>query len=373
MVSLTEGKPSGLEEPGSTKLITFSYSAADYAFRTDTKGRKKSIGEGAWSDVYLATPTTLPNASDQSLQEMIMTGMSPPLTPVHSRDSSLASYTTSIIPPLYAIKAPAMTSAKKVLAAEAEILSYLSRFPNAHKHIVPFFGLDSRTGSLVLEAMDGTLESWIAKELNTLSEASRAAKVAKVFPGITLALIDGLEWMQNKSCIQADIKPSNILVQASTPGVPKAVYTDFSSAILTIPGASVDAVASPLGAGTWDYLDPKLLSTTAPAPLSVCTDLWSLAITVLYLVIGRSPYEAFKGNKYQQREMIKSGSPLQCLGHDDMGTENLKRLSALSKALDLDVNTWFAKVLVKDQTSRASLSEWRGALVTALAAKASTI
>lgn len=267
------------------------------------------------------------------------------------------------IRPRYAIKVPAMASAKKVLGAEAKILSYLSRFPDAHKHIVSFFGLDARTGSLVLEAVDDTLESWIAKELNTLSEPCRAAELARIFPGIALALINSLEWMQDKDCIQADIKPSNILIQTSMTALPKAVYTDFSSALVTKPGASVNAAASVIGAGTWDYLDPKLLSSTAPAQLSPCTDLWSLAITLLYLVIGRSPYEAFKANKYQQREMIKSGSPLQCLAHDEMGAENVKRLGALSKELGLDVHLWFSMVLAKDQSKRAGLAEWRGTLL----------
>ncbi|KAF2848375.1 kinase-like protein [Plenodomus tracheiphilus IPT5] len=361
-ISLSGPQRHSASKPGSTEVIIFPNHSIDYEFRTDAKGRKKTIGEGAWSNVYLATPT-LPTVTEN----VHMTGMSPPLTPVHSREPSSVSSNTLAIPRLYAIKVPAMTSARKVLGAEAKILSYLTRFPNAHEHIVPFFGLDPRTGSLILKAMDATLESWITNELNTVSEPLRAKKLAEIFPTIALSLIDSLEWMQEKDCIQADIKPSNILIDSTPSGVPKAVYTDFSSAILTKPGATIDSAASPLGAGTWDYLDPKLLSSSNPAPLSASTDLWSLAITLLYLVIGRSPYDAFKSNKYQQREMIKSGSPLQCLGYEDVGTVNMKRLSSLSKDLCFDVQKWFEMVLVKDPASRASLKEWRGALVAALA------
>ncbi|KAI8930905.1 hypothetical protein NX059_011920 [Plenodomus lindquistii] len=365
VISLS-GSPRAGEQPGSTELITFPYHSADYEFRTDSKGRKKTIGEGAWSDVYIATPT-LPNVTEQSTPDTPMTGMSPPLTPVRSRTSSLVSDTIPTVPPLYAIKAPAMTSAKKVLSAEARILSYLSRFPNAHQHIVPFFGLDTRTGALVLKAMDGTLESWITNDLNTLSEPLRASKLATIFPTLALHLIDSLKWMQDKDCIQADIKPSNILVSTSSNPCPQAVYTDFSSAIITKPDAAIDSAASPLGAGTWDYLDPKLLSSSDPAPLSTSTDLWSLAITLLYLAIGRSPYDAFKGNKYQQREMIKSGSPLQCLGYDDAGMVNMQRLQALSKDLGVDVVKWFGMVLVKDTDKRVGLKEWRAGLADSLA------
>lgn len=356
-----------VDKPGSTEIITFPYQSIDYEFRTDPKGRKKTIGEGAWSDVYLATPCLL-KTFEQSSLDVPMTGMSPPLTPVHSRAPSLGSDNAPTIPPLYAIKVPAMTSAKKVLVAEAKILSYLSRFTNAQDHIVPFYGLDTRTGALVLKVMDGTLESWIANELNSLSESLRAKKLAQAFPLLALSLIHSLEWMQDKDCIQADIKPSNILIDSPVSSTPKAVYTDFSSAIITKPSASIDSAASPLGAGTWDYLDPTLLRSSDPAPLSTSTDLWSLAITLLYLVIGRSPYDAFKANKYQQRGMITSGSPLQCLGYDDVGIVNMKRIAALSKGLGFDVQAWFQMVLVREPARRAGLKEWCEALGDGLAA-----
>lgn len=369
ITSTTERKFSAPDEPASSELLLFPHTTADYVLLTDKKGKKEIIGEGAWSSVYLARPTLL-HRREPSPGEMTMAGTSPPLAPVHSRNPISASCKSPAVLPLYAIKAPAMTSANKVLYAEAKILSYLSRFPNARDHIVPFFGLDPRTGSLVLRAMDDTLESWIASHLNTLSESCRAAKLARIFPCLALSLIDSLAWMHEKDCIQADIKPSNILLSSSsspsstTTDIPKPVYTDFSSAILAKPGSSPSSTASVLGAGTWDYLDPKLLSSTAPAPLSPCTDLWSLAITLLYLVIGRSPYEAFKANnKYQQREMIKSGSPLQCLAHGDAGPENVRRLRALSEALRLDVQVWFSGVLVKDASRRVDLAAWRGMLV----------
>jgi serine/threonine protein kinase len=286
--------------------------------------------------------------------------MSPPLTPVRTVDSGVGLDKLIATPIIYAVKVPAMTSAKKVLAAEARILSYLSRYPDAEKHVVSFYGLDTRTGALTLKAMDDTLEGWIQKELNTLDEPARAHKLATVFPSIALALIASLQWMQDKDCTHADIKPSNILVSSSSlEGIPKPVYTDFSSTILTRPDTTIESEASPLGAGTWDYLDPSLLSSSSTTSPSSATDLWSLAITLLFLVLGSSPYDAFKGNKFQQREMIKSGSPLQCMGYDDQGIKNVKRLQTLSKDLGFDVQKWLAKVLVKDAGKRAGVEEWR--------------
>jgi serine/threonine protein kinase len=352
---------------GSTELIHFPYQVADYEFRTDERGRKKTIGEGAWSDVYLATACPPKPTAQSSLQPPRNAEMTPPLTPVRTVDSGIGLDKLPITPSLYAIKVPAMTSAKKVLAAEARVLSYLSRFPDAENHIVSFYGLDTRSGALILKAMDDTLEGWIQKELNTLDEPSRAQKLAAAFPSIALALLTSLQWMQDKDCTHADIKPSNILVSSpSLEGAPEPVYTDFSSTILTRPDATIETEASPLGAGTWDYLDPSLLSSSSTTSPSSATDLWSLAITLLFLVLGQSPYGAFKSNKFQQREMIKSGSPLQCMGYDDPGIKNVKRVQTLSKDLDFDVQKWLAKVLVKDAGKRAGVEEWRRELERAM-------
>jgi serine/threonine protein kinase len=215
--------------------------------------------------------------------------------------------------------------------------------------------------------MDDTLEGWIQKTLNTLDEASRAAKLAAVFPSIALALLKSLEWMQDKSCTHADIKPSNVLVSSSSSSTsntitPKPVYTDFSSTILSRLDATIESCASPLGAGTWDYLDPSFLSSSSTISPSTASDLWSLAITLLFLILGSSPYDAFKGNKYQQREMIKSGCPLQCMRHDDQGIRNINRVQKLSRDLDFDLLGWFGKVLVKDGAKRVGLKEWIGEL-----------
>jgi serine/threonine protein kinase len=326
----------------------------DYNIQRDDKGRKKPIGVGAWSDVFLATPS-LPQAGEE---QTLASAMTPPITPVHSRTSSTRGSSVPSIPPLYAIKVPGSKSAKKVLDAEARVLSYLSRFPESDKHVVPFYGQDTRTGALVLKAMDCTLEDWISKQLNALDEPSRAAKLATIFPSITSSLIDSLMWMHEKDCIHADVKPSNILVSSSS-SMLQLVFSDFSSTIL--PTLSGDAPPpAPLGAGTWEFLDPSLLRSSSPPPPSAATDLWSLGITLLYLILGTSPFEAFKTNKFQQREMIKSGNPLQCLAYDDL---SLMRLRGLSKALGWDVAKWIGKVLVKVQDKRMSVEEWREELL----------
>lgn len=347
-------------------LQIFDHDALDYVILVDEKGSKRPIGTGVWSDVYLAAPS-VPKPAENAFLLPPSATKSPPVSPIKSNDSAIGLDTFPPVPSLYAIKAPASTSSRKVLKEEGKVLSYLSQFPNAKEHVVEFHGQDTRNDALVLKAMDGTLEDWIKKNLNSLSNEQRAAKLAAVFPRIALSLIDSLIWMQDKNCVHADIKPANVLTadaSADSASIPKTVYSDFSSTILIAPELEVHN-ASPLGAGTWDYLDPSLLSSLAPAEPSAGTDLWSLAITLLFLIIGASPFDAFRHNKYQQREMIKSGSPLQCLAYDDVGIKNTRRVKDLSAALGLDLNKWFAKVLIKDVGKRIDVAEWRDELAKA--------
>jgi serine/threonine protein kinase len=348
--------------PGSTEPLIFPNHLVDYEIRTDEKGRKKPIGVGAWSDVYLATPELLKSIQHTNSAIHNNNPTTPPITPIRSRDSLLNTSLHTTMPPLYAIKVPGSTSAKKVLNAEARILSYLSRFPDAEQHVVPFYGQDARTGSLVLKALAGTLEDWISQNLNALPEPLRSQRLAAIFPSMATSLIDSLIWMQDLNCIHADVKPSNILIPLLSSPLPEPVFSDFSSTLLTILD-DTDATPPPLGAGTWDFLDPACISSLNPATPSETTDLWSLGITLLYVVLGRSPYEAFKGNKFQQREMIKSGTPLQCLAYDDVGVENVRILKTLERDLGFDVGKWFGRVLVKKHEKRVGIAEWREELV----------
>ncbi|KAJ8111648.1 hypothetical protein OPT61_g5813 [Boeremia exigua] len=347
-------------------LHLFDYELLEYVILVDDNNKKRPIGTGVWSDVYLAAPS-LPKPTDQSFLLPPSATKSPPVSPIKSTDSAIGLNSFPDVPPLYAIKAPASTSSRKVLKEEAKVLSYLSQFPESDKHIVQFFGQDTRNDALVLKAMEGTLEDWIKKNLNSIDGDLRATKLAAMFPQIAMTLIDSLIWMQDKNCVHADIKPANVLTSdtpADLASIPAMVYSDFSSTILIAPEIEVHN-ASPLGAGTWDYLDPSLLSSLAPAEPSAATDLWSLAITLLFLILGASPFDAFRHNKYQQREMIKSGSPLQCLAYDDAGIQNMRKMKDLSKTLGLDLHKWFAKVLVKDVNKRIDVAEWREELARA--------
>lgn len=57
--------------------------------------------------------------------------------------------------------------------------------------------------------------------------------------------------------------------------------------------------------------------------------------------------------------MVKSGSPLQCIGYDAVA---LARLKDLSRALGWDVGKWFGMVLAKKKENRVDVEKWRAEL-----------
>lgn len=345
------------------EVFPFPHWISDYTLGEGK--RRKLLGSGLWSDVYLATPAETATSSLPSQAQGVKTGIdTPPYTPVHSRGSSWTNYPANYsAPPAYAVKMPANSTAKEVLVQEARTLTQLSVSPKMSKYIVRFYGLDGRNDSLIMKAMDTTLEGWVKKHLNVLDEDARAKELSATFETLAGNLLDGLLWLGDKKCIHADIKPANILVTTSGQAKPQAVYSDFSSAVLEQDNeperkeeASTKASApqAPLGGGTWDFLDPVLLSTSQagpPAP-SPSTDLWALAVTLLYVIIGSSPFHC-GGRNYgagliRRREFVKQGIPLECASSGDDGVRNWERLQRLGRELGWDVHGWLGRVFRRD-------------------------
>jgi serine/threonine protein kinase len=338
-----------------TELLKFPSRTTDYIL-----DKKNLLGSGLWSDVYFAPPT-LPSLSTVEPDAKVRPSeaFTPPLTPVKPRSTSLS---IPSVPQAYAIKVPAMTAAKAVIASEARILSYLSSFPTYSTYVVPFFGLDTRNGAIIMSAMKIALESFITKDLNTLNDTSRTTRLAAVFPTLALNLVRGLECLDAHDIVHADIKPANILL--ADDGTP--VFADFSSSILTLPSADINArPAAPVGGGTWDFLCPSILTRDPatshyPAP-STSTDVYSLAVTLLFVVIGHSPFDAAGSNVFRRRDMIKQGAPLAYAFGGDDGAAAEERCKDLSAALGWDVVAWLQMGLRKVDR-RAGVQEWRGRL-----------
>ncbi|KAL1638453.1 hypothetical protein SLS56_000262 [Neofusicoccum ribis] len=337
------------------------------------------LGAGLWSSVYLASPTAA--GKPLSLE-------TPPATPVRRRGqsnsvSSTDSYTTQLssstssstyIPratetsasAVWAIKAPADRAAFSVIRSEARMLTHIFSHTSPTAYMVPFLGLDPRTGGLLMHALPLTLEDFIRGDLASIQEDQRTRIVASIFPDLAAKLLTGLEWLhEGAGVIHADIKPSNILLRPTRPGVTAAMlqqrvrasltegplerptllvhssssndsedngvidfeplYTDFSAAIPThaFPSPSPSDPTSPpssprnaatgppphLAGGTWDFLAPELCRLhPAPALPSPASDVYALGVALLVLALGESPFDGLAaGNAFRKREMVKTG------------------------------------------------------------------
>ncbi|EON68693.1 serine/threonine protein kinase [Coniosporium apollinis CBS 100218] len=285
----------------------------------------KPLGTGLWSNVFLAIPSS-PSTTASDL--------TPPVTPVKSEHSRFESSTTAP-PRAYAIKMPAGRSAKAVLLAEAKALSQLSSIPNSQDHVVPFYGYDPRNGALVLEALPQSLEDYVLQQLNPLDAATRSSSLTALFPSWAFSLAKSLAWLHDTTnFVHADIKPGNILLKP-TSSLPcsdaitsshndfKPLYADFSASFhLTAPPEK------PTAGATWDFMAPEQLSSnrelSAPTPAS---DVYALAVTLLFVIIGDSPFAAAGSNRILKRHMIAQGDAMGfAINNDNVARQRLEDL-----------------------------------------------
>ena len=326
-----EDDPASTAE-GSPDVLPYDFSKIDYEL-----DRARVIGRGLWSTVYYGQPIT--KSPQQPRHDM----PSPPITPQR----------TTELPPvsLYAVKTASRPDAKEIFLQEARTLSTLQRSPHADNHIVRFMGLDKRTDSLVFEGVvGGSLES-LPRRLKVMTELERHLELRSVFPKIANDLISGLEFIHAANIVHADIKPANILLDVSEQDqrslIIRARYIDFSAAFM--PGHDSGANAG----GTWDYMAPEQLRMQKDLNTpTFASDVWSLGITLLSIIVGGSPYAAACGNNlFMLREAIKSGDPL---GFAQMDAVVQKRMAACQDFVDC-----CKMALQKDRTRRATAGLWK--------------
>ncbi|KAK0251774.1 hypothetical protein LTS09_013234 [Friedmanniomyces endolithicus] len=229
--------------------------------------------------------------------------------------------------------------------------------PPAQRQIIPFRGLDERCSNLVFEAvLGGSLES-LNSRLKQMTEVARHLELVNLFPGLADDLISGLEFMHAAGVVHADIKPANVLLDISEHyslprPVVRARYIDFSASF------RLDSDDSTTNAGgTWDYMAPEQMRSQAALNTpTFASDVWSLGITLLSLIVGDSPYAAAcGGNLFMLREAIKSGDPS---GFARMSPPAAKRMAACQEFIDC-----CRQGLKKDRERRLSAGSWKGWLV----------
>lgn len=326
------------DDESAPEVLDYDFSRIDYEI-----DRARMLGSGLWSDVFIAEPTdTRPNLASPSM-------LTPPVTPQKASQSSR--------PSLYAIKLPTRPDAIEVFHQEAKTLSQIHRHPSSTSHVVPFHGLDPRSTALVFTALpSGSLQD-LTNRLSHLTELCRHFELVTHFPSLAADLVAGLDFLHNTAhIVHADIKPANILLSpAPTPRNPTrltARYADFSASFpASAPPSKNSPGSAAAGAGTWTYLAPELLRYPPPPP-SPSSDVWSLGLTLLSLIILGSPYAAAAGgNLFRLREAIKAGDPL---GFAVMEPVMRKRVQACQEFVDC-----CRLAVQKDAGRRVEVGAWR--------------
>ncbi|MCZ2341369.1 MAG: serine/threonine protein kinase [Bacteroidales bacterium] len=186
------------------------------------------------------------------------------------------------------------TALKVILAAKADVPGVLERFIREaqsaaaldHVNIVRVFDI-IRTGDahwLVMEYVDGYTLDALLQKYRVIPVQTAVSYVAQAAAGLQAA--------QEKGFVHRDIKPANLMV--SKTGIVKILDMGLARS-----QAANDQLTGRLdrGAilGTADYIAPE--QAIRGPDVDIRADLYSLGITLFYLVTGRLP---FPGNTTQK-------------------------------------------------------------------------
>ncbi len=302
----------------------------------------EELGRGVWSNVYRATEhlevTTIP--------EMFL--LSPPTSPTDC--SAFGSKK------ILAIKKPARRDAHKILENEARTLTYLHSHNKALYYLVPFHGFNAAQNSIVLDAVPLSLE----RHAKSAKERPFSTKTmfdpvigAQKWAHLAERLISGLAFLHSKGCVHGDIKPANILLRLDENHKLIPLYCDFSSSRIissVTPSEDVEEVS----AVTADYTSPELLEllhkrNDERAVVTFTSDVFALAVTLLYATLGASPYACAR-MEFQKLGMAKEGAPLAYARRGEQASRVMEK-RAVEKVLKGG--------LAKDPETRLQVEEWK--------------
>lgn len=243
------------------------------------------------------------------------------------------------------------------------------------EHVVEFFGSETQNRALVMENSPVTMEDF-ATSIQMGQMFDETSHVMRNIQEMSRHLIKGLEYLHSEKIIHGDIKPSNILLRqkrrsrdSGIGGLEKQpisnrnqsselvagrntmnfdlqpIYCDFSASRFDHPESIPNE-----SAGTYDFMAPELFSRSKPGNYTTfASDVYALGITLLYTILGKSPYEGAQ-NVFMQRAMAMAGTPLDFISMDN---ESVLRWEKAK------FGPWIAKAIKAKASERCSAREWR--------------
>jgi len=174
---------------------------------------------------------------------------------------------------------------------EARIAAKLS-----HPHIIPIHAVDQADDFVffVMSYVDG----------ETLAERIRVRGPVSASDGVRMLreVAWALAYAHAQGVVHRDVKPDNILVEASTG---RALVTDFGIAAVIGDGGA-DGVS-----GTPEYMSPE---QALGATIDSRADLYGLGATAFYAFAGRPPFEGRSAEEILARQVTELPPPLASMG-----------------------------------------------------------
>ena len=180
-----------------------------------------------------------------------------------------AERSSSLLTTQVALKLPLDTAADiDAIQEEAKVWLKASGHPN----IVPVLDAEVYDGQVAIASeyvAGGSLADWLARNGGKAQSVEEAIK-------LVTGVLAGLEHLHSNGLIHRDLKPGNILLQASLPRL-----TDFGLTRVLKPGGHTSTVV-----GTPAYMAPEAFQ----GRYSAASDIWAVGILLHELLVGELPY-----------------------------------------------------------------------------------